>query len=766
MIELKQYQHQTISEFEDYLKRMRAFRENDAHITIFDQIQRQKQNEKLYNIQDVNSPFICIKIPTGGGKTLVACHLLNSLYQEYLRTKNEKGIVMWLVPTDAIRTQTLSTLNDSLHPYRQALNQFFSENILVYDFKESQSIKKTDIQNNLCIIVATFSAFRTTNKEGRKAYVQNGNLLEHFLDGSNENLIKDEDGNVIESLVNVIRMNNPVVILDEGHNAKTKLSYKMLKDFNPSFVLEYTATPRPQSNVLVNITGQQLKDEKMVKIPIYIHNIAGWEETMTRGIAKRNHLEKIAKKEKSEYIRPIVLIQAEQEKQNDKKIYVGQIKNHLVSEQGIDSEEIAIRTGTQNELRGIDLYSKKCKIRYIITVQALKEGWDNAFAYILISVANMASKVSVEQTIGRILRLSKQQEKKNQELNCSYVYTSSRIFEESARAVEKGLLQNGYSKKDFKRLTDKIQSKEIYERAICDDDIKIPCIAIKDKKLRRLNFHDDLLGCDFKLNTQEVPNEYIFYFDENKTKKIDIKQGDELTNSVQTSLDIVYQNKNFDKIRLLNWLDKKIKRIEYSQMDKREYLKKIINHAIEKEKIPLFTLSINCYTLRDIINIQIDKLEHIQAKKKFLELEKSERLLMDEIQYCPEQTLEINNISEELFKLHLFDRAGVMNNEELYLTLKIDGLENIVWWYRNMEKKDFYIQGWQKFRFYPDFIIKTTSGKYVVVEYKGKNLLTNDDTKYKKKIAEKWVELAGDKYLFFLIDRDTIEQFMTDVEKL
>ena len=298
MIDLKDYQKQTVLEFEDYLKKMRLFKETNPHIAIFDQIQRLQQSESFYNIQGIDSPFICIKIPTGGGKTLVSCHLLNSLYSEYLHSKNEKGIVMWLVPTDAIRTQTISALKDSLHPYRQSLNQFFSGNVLVYDFKESQSIKKTDIQDNLCIVVTTFSTFRITDKDGRKAFDQNGNLLEHFLDVSNENLLMDEDGNVIESLVNVIRMNNPVVILDEGHNTKTELSYDMLRNFNPRFILEYTATPRPQSNVLVNITAQQLKDEKMVKIPIYLYNVAQWQATMTHGVAKRNHLEKIAKKRK------------------------------------------------------------------------------------------------------------------------------------------------------------------------------------------------------------------------------------------------------------------------------------------------------------------------------------------------------------------------------------------------------------------------------------------------------------------------------------
>ena len=72
---------------------------------------------------------------------------------------------------------------------------------------------------------------------------------------------------------------------------------------------------------------------------------------------------------------------------------------------GIPAEQIAIKTADINELKNADLLSPNCPIRFIITVNALKEGWDCPFAYILASLANRTSQVDVEQIVGRILRL-------------------------------------------------------------------------------------------------------------------------------------------------------------------------------------------------------------------------------------------------------------------------------------------------------------------------------------------------------------------------
>lgn len=761
MLQLKKYQKRTIDELDNYLEESRNLANGkDGHNLAFYKI-----TNITYNKQGLdNIPFVCIKIPTGGGKTVVACHVLYSLFTKYHQSKNERGLVVWLVPTDAIRTQTLNALRNREHPYREVLDHYFSNNVKVIDFKEALSIKKADIEDNLCILVATFGAFRVTDKEGRKAYADNGGLLEHFQNISQENLDKDESGQVKYSLMNVIKIANPIIIIDEGHNAKTDLSVDMLKNMNPSFILEYTATPRPESNIIVNVTAAELKEEKMVKIPIYLSNIAQWQETIREGVAKRIELEKTAKKEKSEYIRPIALIQAEQEKEDPKKVTVQKIAEFLKSDLKIDASEIAIKTGTQDELVGIDLFSKKCPIRYIITVSALKEGWDNSFAYVLISVANIGSRISVEQTIGRVIRLPNAKEKVQQDLNVSYVYTSSRNFKEAASNLEKGLLANGYSKQDFKELTKQIKKINLYKKTNSDNNIKIPFIAIKDEVFRKIVFYEDLIGEKFNLSKQDPPENFDLYYDQDRTQKIDVKEGDELTRSAQTKLEVVYDYHDFSKEELLNWLDKHVLKKEYSQEDKRKYFENLIDSLLKSKKYNLSKLSINCYKLKSVIESSINDLEVNTSKAKFAKLEKS--FSLDSIfQEFPDE-IEIDNTSDDLFTKHLYERAGKLNSEERELALKIDQLDNIEWWYRNTEKKDFYIQGWQRDKFYPDFILKTKSGKYLIVEYKGENLLTNEDTKYKIELGQKWGSLAGKNYEFHLVNENKMDELITHIKTL
>ena len=772
MLELKTYQKRTVQEFEFYLDSIRQFGSEKGHdIGFYMATQRQYQSQGLGKI-----PYVCIKIPTGGGKTLVACHILDSIYEKFAESRNQKGLVLWLVPTNAIRTQTINALKDRNHPYREVLDRKFSNNILIMDIKQALSIKKSDIQDNLCIIVSTVSAFRIRDTEGRKVYGENGSLLEHFEELSKDLekiLEKDEDDQITISLMNVIRISNPIIIADEGHHVKTILSTAMFNKMNPAFVVEYTATPMPESNVLVNVTAGELKEEKMVKIPIWLKNIAQWQQTIRDGVTERDKLEEIAKKEKGEYIRPIALIQAEQEKIDAKKIHVQKILEFLKEDCKIPEEQIVIRTGTQDGLTeiGDEIFGKDCTIRYIITVAALKEGWDNSFAYVLISVANIGAKIAVEQVIGRILRLPHVKEKKHEELNCSYVYTSSRNFSEAANNLEKGLLANGYSANDFKELTGEISETvkkfNVYKKVKSDKDIKIPFFAVKDDNYRKLEFYGDLIGSEFDLTKQKLPVEFDLYYDQDRVQKIDV-EDDKFVRSEQMKLPIVYDHKDFSKDNLLFWLDKKVLRKEHTQEEKRKFFVLLIDFLVGKKGYTISELAINCFKLKSVVENYLDVLEENTAKIKFDLMIKNKEILLDKKFLNLPEEVTIDNLCDDVFNNHLYEMAGKLNSEERTLALKIDCLDNILWWYRSIEKKEeaIYLQGWHHNRFYPDFIVKTKKGNYVLVEYKGEALLTNVDTDYKKELGEKWEKTTPSNYFFRLVSKDKIEEFITELQTL
>ena len=199
----------------------------------------------------------------------------------------------------------------------------------------------------------------------------------------------------------------------------------MLQNFNPSFVLDLTATPKNGSNIISFVDARQLKAENMVKLPVIVYNRKSQEDVFVSAISLRRKLENEAVEEQKNggrYIRPIVLFQA-QPRTNDDSTTYDKIKHTLI-DMGIPESEIAIKTADRDELKNIDLSSKDCSIRYIITVNALKEGWDCPFAYILATVANRTSSIDVEQILGRILRLPNTRKNEREVLNLSYVITS------------------------------------------------------------------------------------------------------------------------------------------------------------------------------------------------------------------------------------------------------------------------------------------------------------------------------------------------------
>lgn len=773
MLKLKGYQKRTLEELKEFLT-------DTSKLITSSHLETEKALKLIFTLKNesepyksipdsVNTPYICIKIPTGGGKTLVGAHSLSVIFDNYLQDKNGKGLVMWFVPSDAIRTQTLKNLQDRQHFYRETIDNKFGNSVKVLTLEQALTLQKSDIQNNLCIVVASLQAFRRTDKQWLKVFQNNGALLSHF-----ENLIedtnfldKDESGEVLYSLGNVIKINNPLVIVDEGHNAQTLLSFDMLRQLNPSFVLEYTATPRSESNVLVKILASELKAEKMVKIPIYLANATQWQEAIRDGVEQRAKLEKLAnneKKQTKEYIRPIALIQAEQEKEDTDKIYVDKLKTFLLEEMKIDPEEIAIKTAKNDEIEGIDLLSPKCKIRYILTVNALKEGWDCPFAYVLISVANIGSKLAVEQTIGRILRLPHAMNKKNLDLNYSFVYTSSESFSKASSAVINGLEDNGYSRADLRENKGKIVAEKVeFERFIKDKDIEIPEIASASQKAA-LSFTRDLIGETFKVYEHHEPFTINFHDDQNQRVKIDIDKENGIYRITQGKLLIVLYPEDFSVEEVSSWLKRNVRHTVISSTEMGQYIDIALKDLSKKYTIE--ELSLNRFHIKERVQEEIQIILDKYAKESFSKLLKKGDINVTSAFYTPEVKIMIARMSSEHFQKHLFERAGYLNGEETEFAMRLDVLDNVLWWFRSREKEDFYLQGWRSGKFYPDFIIKTKKGAYILAEYKGSDRLSNDDTSYKEELGKLWEKLNGGKNKFFLVGKTSVDNILKEIANI
>ena len=395
-------------------------------------------------------PHICVKVPTAGGKTFIASNAIKTIFDAFAYDKPKA--VVWLVPSITILDQTIKNLKDTNHPYRKKINSHFGNKVEVFDKAEllqGSGFNATSVKEQLNIFVLSFDSIRTANKEGRKVFEQNGSLQSfETLLGKNEEI----------SLMKVMQYLNPMIVVDESHNAETELSVDMLREFNPCFILDLTATPRKNSNIISFIDALELKKENMVKLPVIVYNHQDKTEVINSALQLQKRLEQQAieeEKKGGKYIRPIVLFQAQPKNGKDflnaeeEKSNVQKLKEKLI-ELKIPAEQIKIKTANINEIKGIDLMSKDCEVRYIITINALKEGWDCPFAYILASLADKSSAVDVEQILGRVLRQPYVMKHNFPLLNLSYVLTASSKFLETLDNIVKGLNKAGFSDKDYK----------------------------------------------------------------------------------------------------------------------------------------------------------------------------------------------------------------------------------------------------------------------------------------------------------------------------
>lgn len=397
-------------------------------------------------------PHVCMKVPTGGGKTFMACAAVRRIFDSLPQGKPK--MVVWLVPSDPILVQTTTNLMNPDHPYTRRLNADFGGRVGVFTKKmllNGQNFTPDTVHEQLTVCILSYGSLRidSKKKDVRKVYQENGNLknfADYFKDESE--LLEDTPDT---ALIQALRHLSPVVIVDESHNAGSDLSVEMLNNLNPSFVLDLTATPRKNSNIISYVDARKLKTENMVKLPVIVYNRTSRDSVIDDAIHLRGILEQQAIEEEErtgKYIRPIVLFQAQPKNNNDNDTF-DKVKEILLG-RGIPEEQIAIKTSKVNDLGKTDLMSRDCPIRYIITVNALKEGWDCPFAYILASLANKTSKVDVEQILGRILRQPYARKHGAKLLNSSFVLTCSNAFHDTLDSIVAGLNNAGFSRKDYR----------------------------------------------------------------------------------------------------------------------------------------------------------------------------------------------------------------------------------------------------------------------------------------------------------------------------
>jgi type III restriction enzyme len=404
-------------------------------------------------------PYFCLRVPTGGGKTFLAASSVALVNTHLLRS--EHGVVLWLVPSDAIREQTLKALRQPAHPYHHALKQ--AGPVTVMDLDDAKSLTRATVDTSTVVIVSTVQAFRRERTEGLKVYESSGALMQHFdslAPAQRDGLLKEADGSIPCSLANVLRLRRPFLVVDEAHNARTEISFATFERFNPSGVMELTATPDTEkvpSNVLHSVGAAELKAEQMIKLPVLLEAEPDWQQCLGDAMARRDQLQKLADDEHrggAAYLRPLVLIQSEPRRLGMETLDAERVRKELLENQRILPNEIVIATGEERGLEAIEkqyrlgIADPACPVKFVITQRALAEGWDCPFAYILVGLSPQQSGTAVEQLLGRVLRQPDAKARDTAALNQSYAFVRSGDFARVANELRDGLVSAGFERKD------------------------------------------------------------------------------------------------------------------------------------------------------------------------------------------------------------------------------------------------------------------------------------------------------------------------------
>lgn len=459
MFDLKDYQRRVLARLDEFLRQARIYGAAKSYDEVAKREDENGNKENPYastvykqTISGLDDcPHVCLRIPTGGGKTYLAARSV-ALADNYMETQ-KRPTVLWLAPSNTIRTQTEQMLKDRKHPCRIALEDYFGYDIVVRNIADFDASRAQDFDSSVCIIVSTAQMFAVneTAKEGddgmteatRRIYASHELLQPHFErflpSPPPESLERDEKGNVKYSFVNLLHLRRPLVILDEAHNFLSDLSQEVLRRINPKCILEWTATPRkdksgePLHNVLVSIPAADLQAEEMLKLPVWLTEHRGWENAVNGAIIERDKLAKAAK-ESGDIVRPVVLYKA-QSNTGTNPITPEVLKQHLIDNEGIDESAIATVTSKTKDLQNVDVLAPDCPIKHIITIEALREGWDCPYAYVLCSVVDIHSDIAVEQLMGRVMRMPFAKRRNNKMLNRAYAHMPVDIAREAVETM-------------------------------------------------------------------------------------------------------------------------------------------------------------------------------------------------------------------------------------------------------------------------------------------------------------------------------------------
>lgn len=828
-----------------------------------------------YRVLETNMPEVpiaCVRIPTGGGKTLLAAHAIEIAAQRYVGTTTP--VVLWLVPTNTIREQTINALKKPGHDYREALLQHYpADRLTVLDISECEQLRAQDFGSRAIVIVATMQTLRVDNTASRDVYAYKETFEPHFagitpepfLEKISENDLLEQPylkagdiGRVKRSLANLLAWYRPILMVDEAHNAQTELSLEVMRRIRPACVIEWTATPAPAQNVLFHVSAQALKAEHMIKLPIVLSPHPNWQEAVRDAVLTREKLAEAARGE-DDYVRPIVLFQADNANGD---VPVEKLKQHLMEVHSITEDRIKVATGNQRELDGVNLFERTSPVEFVITVQALKEGWDCSFAYVFCTVQRVRSATSLEQLLGRVLRLPYAKPRKDEKLSRAYAHVSADVTAQVASELADKLVAMGFEEMEAVAAVVQPTLGDLFGGAPTPLTTIETTIEISAKVAKLLH---DAAPDRVKVETRDSGATTVTISGEISAALRDSVAG--ITSAKDRA--IVEQKIERHHAQVLTASAPSQRGAHFAALPRlcaevqgelalvdAELLSEIADYSLAKQPFDLPSFTQKSDERAYLIDIERGKLRIEQERQAYLvDLDSAStairredviKALADKINhqsivradmtawigkaldgleqrgmsltYCARhlnrlgdamrdrmaallaegratafrQTLFGENSAARLdahvafkfgalypatsfyngryrFTKHFYPAPGDLDSdilrEETACAIAIDEMSDIKFWVRNLERQpetSFWLPT-STDRFYPDFVAELSDGRLLVVEYKGGDRMSNEDSREKRDIGLLWGKLSNDKCVFLMAtDARTAGQSVAD----
>ena len=720
-------------------------------------------------------PHVCFKVPTGGGKTLLAAASLE-------RLNRQTGLTLWITPTRAIYEQTKAALKNREHPYRQMLERASGGRVKLLE--KEDLFTRADIANYMCIMLLMLpAANRQKGREFLRMFRDSGRYPTFFPDSDDAlgdaKLLNEHpdlertsrNGPAKHSLFNLFKMLRPVVILDEAHKAygakKREATQEFVRSVNrldPSLVIELSATPNHGiSNLLVDITGVELKQEEMIKLPVQVRSSTDddWHYTLAQA---HDHLEKLdaegvsLQMSEGRYIRPIAVVRVERtgkQQRDGEHIHAEDVREYLVQSLGVPAEAVAVKSSELDELQDKDLLSEFSPIRWIITKAALMEGWDCPFAYVLVMLDNTQAQRALTQLVGRVMRQPHARRTGVEILDQCYVFCCNTDVGTAVSRVKNGLEAEGLTGLGDDVFTDSPDYKPVlFQRRtqFRNKDIYLPKVLHTDgSKLVDLDYQSHILpGVDW--SAIHAPDPQGSFPDKALWQWATVDVGD--------TLPVFHPDRelNIDKTLQIAWYARRLADLTPNPWQaariSRELIEKLREAGHTDEDIydrrPYLS-----HVLRDHVANAVET----QAEQEF-----KRKLRIGEIQFSLEvgrpnfrmvDSYEISMPSNPggLFagsdhspvQLSLFEPVFERQFDselEKSFARYLDERRAVEWWHKVAVRQSnhYYLRGWKQNRIWPDFVAMSseTDGRphVLVFETKGEHLKGNDDTNYKKRVLE------------------------------